>query len=83
MTAAAVLRANIESSIEGLITIALTGALGGRLRDLADVLIAVPSEETPRIQECHLLMGHALCDAVEQAIVAEDAVSAAHNVVEE
>jgi D-sedoheptulose 7-phosphate isomerase len=54
----------------GLFTIALTGASGGHLRGLADALIAVPSEETPRIQECHILMGHAICDAVEQAIVA-------------
>ena len=52
----------------GLFTIALTGASGGRIRGLADALIAVPSEETPRIQECHILLGHALCDAVEQAI---------------
>ena len=55
----------------GLFTIALTGSTGGRLRDLADVLIAVPSDETPRIQECHILFGHALCDAVEQAILEE------------
>ncbi len=54
----------------GLFTIALTGASGGRMRDLVDVLIAVPSEETPRIQECHILAGHAICDAVESAIVA-------------
>jgi len=53
----------------GLCTIALTGASGGRLRGLVDVLIAVPSEETPRIQECHILFGHALCDAVEQAVL--------------
>jgi D-sedoheptulose 7-phosphate isomerase len=52
----------------GLPTIALTGASGGRLRSLVDTLIAVPSEETPRIQECHILLGHALCDAVEQAL---------------
>jgi len=52
----------------GLRTIGLTGASGGLLRDLVDVLIAVPSEETPRIQECHILLGHALCDAVEQAL---------------
>jgi hypothetical protein len=38
-----------------------------------DVLIAVPSNETPRIQECHILVGHALCDAVEQAIVTSTA----------
>jgi D-sedoheptulose 7-phosphate isomerase len=54
----------------GLYAIGLTGASGGRLRGLVDTLIAVPSEETPRIQECHILVGHALCDAVEQAIAA-------------
>jgi D-sedoheptulose 7-phosphate isomerase len=54
----------------GLVTIALTGSSGGRLRDLADILIAVPSEETPRIQECHILAGHALCDAVEKSLTA-------------
>ena len=52
----------------GLYTIGLTGATGGRMRELVDVLIAAPSDETPRIQECHILVGHALCDAVEQAI---------------
>ena len=51
----------------GLFTIGLSGSSGGRLRNLVDALIAVPSEETPRIQECHILVGHALCDAVEQA----------------
>lgn len=55
----------------GLFTIALTGALGGASGELVDVLISVPSEETPRIQECHILIGHSLCDAVEQAIAAE------------
>ena len=44
----------------GLYTIGLTGVSGGRLRDLVDSLIAVPSHETPRIQECHILAGHAL-----------------------
>ena len=57
----------------GLFTIALTGISGGRLRDLVHVLIAVPSDETPRIQECHILIGHALCDAVEQAATSETA----------
>jgi D-sedoheptulose 7-phosphate isomerase len=53
----------------GLFTIALTGASGGQMAKLVDVLINVPSDETPRIQECHILAGHALCDAVEGAIV--------------
>jgi D-sedoheptulose 7-phosphate isomerase len=65
---ASVIQAIERARRMGLATIALTGATGGRLRGLPDVLIAVPSEETPRIQECHILAGHALCDAVEQAI---------------
>ena len=52
----------------GLFTIAMTGIDGGRMRGIADVLIAVPSAETPRIQECHILAGHALCDVVERAV---------------
>jgi D-sedoheptulose 7-phosphate isomerase len=59
----------------GLYTIGLTGASGGQLQTLVDALIAVPSTETPRIQECHILIGHALCDAVEQAIVGASAIS--------
>ena len=54
----------------GLFTIAMTGASGGQMRGQVDVLVDVPSEETPRIQECHILAGHALCDVVESAIVA-------------
>ena len=54
----------------GIHTIGLTGASGGQLRGLVNTLIAVPTEETPRIQECHILIGHALCDVVERAITA-------------
>jgi D-sedoheptulose 7-phosphate isomerase len=57
----------------GLYTIGLSGATGGRMRELVDVLIAAPSNDTPRIQECHILVGHALCDAVELAISAAPA----------
>jgi D-sedoheptulose 7-phosphate isomerase len=57
----------------GLSTIGFTGASGGRLRGLVDTLIAVPTDETPRVQECHILLGHALCDAVEQALAIENA----------
>ena len=57
----------------GLYTIGLSGAAGGRMRELVDVLIAAPSNDTPRIQECHILVGHALCDAVELAISAAPA----------
>jgi D-sedoheptulose 7-phosphate isomerase len=63
-----VVQAVITAKRLKLSTIALTGATGGKLRGLVDVLVNVPSEETPRIQECHILIGHALCDAVEQAM---------------
>jgi len=67
---------NSESVIQGIAaakqlgvyTVALTGAGGGRLRGQADTHIMVPSNEVPRIQECHILIGHALCDTVEQAL---------------
>jgi D-sedoheptulose 7-phosphate isomerase len=55
----------------GLATIALTGASGGALKEIVDILIAVPSDMTPRVQECHILAGHALCDAVESMIAGE------------
>jgi D-sedoheptulose 7-phosphate isomerase len=65
-----VIRAVLCARRLGLFTIGITGTSGGRLRDLVDVLIAAPSEETPRVQECHILLGHALCDAIEQAVYA-------------
>jgi D-sedoheptulose 7-phosphate isomerase len=52
----------------GLGTIGLTGADGGPLRDVADVCIEAPSDETPRIQEAHTLIGHLLCELVEREI---------------
>lgn len=51
-------------------TIALTGTGGGRCAEVADVLLAVPSSCTPRIQEMHITMGHMLCDLVEKALLA-------------
>jgi D-sedoheptulose 7-phosphate isomerase len=55
----------------GLLTIGMTGEPGGKMKALVDVLIAVPSNDTPRIQECHILVGHTLCDAVEQAVTTQ------------
>jgi D-sedoheptulose 7-phosphate isomerase len=65
----------------GIHTIGLTGASGGRMREIVDTLIAVPSAETPRIQECHILIGHALCDVVESEMVNSPAVSGIHSEV--
>ncbi len=49
----------------GMITIAFTGAAGGRLKGLAQHLINVPSSDTPRIQEAHIMLGHIVCQLVE------------------
>ena len=53
---------------KGLITIGLTGESGGKMKELCDYCICVPSNETPRIQESHLLVGHILCSIIEEAI---------------
>ena len=55
----------------GLCTVALTGQGGGKLKGVADYCICAPSKETPRIQECHILIGHVIAELVEQAIFDE------------
>jgi D-sedoheptulose 7-phosphate isomerase len=55
----------------GLRTVALTGASGGKLKTAVDHCLCAPSEETPRIQECHILMGHIIAELVEQTIFYE------------
>jgi len=65
--------ANILSAIEaarekGMVVIGLTGESGGKMRDLCDVCLCVPSTSTPRIQECHILIGHTICELLEQIL---------------
>lgn len=50
---------------KGMITIAFTGLTGGTMKGLSDYLINVPSTDTPRIQESHILLGHIVCQLVE------------------
>jgi D-sedoheptulose 7-phosphate isomerase len=52
----------------GMTVVALTGAGGGQLAELADILLDVPSRETPRIQEMHLMLYHYLCEEIERRI---------------
>ena len=53
---------------QGLTAAALSGEGGGKLRGIADPLIMVPSRETARIQEMHILLGHILCTEVEHQL---------------
>lgn len=55
--------------------IGMVGAQGGKMAELVDVLIQVPSPRTMRVQECHITIGHILCFAVEQAMLTCEASS--------
>ena len=55
----------------GLATVALTGESGGKLRPLVDHCLCAPSKNTPRIQECHSLIGHILAEIIEQELFHE------------
>jgi D-sedoheptulose 7-phosphate isomerase len=59
----------------GLRTIGLTGSGGGRVAEYCDVLMAVPLQQTPRIQEVHLVTFHAICGALEQRLFGASSVA--------
>lgn len=65
-----VLRAVEAARRLGCLTVALTGGTGGALATAADEAFVVPSAETPRIQETHITLGHALCALVEELLAA-------------
>jgi D-sedoheptulose 7-phosphate isomerase len=67
-----VLRAMSTARKIGLHTIALTGRTGGNLKNTVDHCICVPSSETPRIQECHSLIGHIMSELVEREMFREE-----------
>jgi D-sedoheptulose 7-phosphate isomerase len=65
-----VLRAMQRAADLGVYRVGLTGGTGGRLREHSDLCLVVPSENTARIQEAHILIGHLLCDLVERRAAA-------------
>ncbi len=65
--------ANIVKAFEAakekkITTIGFTGAAGGKMKDISDHLFNVPSTDTPRIQESHILIGHIICELVEEKL---------------
>lgn len=56
----------------GVVTVAMTGETGGKLATKADYLLNVPSTDTPRIQESHILIGHIICEIVESHMFPRD-----------
>lgn len=57
-----------EAKRKGLISVGLTGNRGGSMNGLCDYVFAVPSSNTPKIQEGHLIIGHTLCGIIEEKI---------------
>lgn len=56
-----------------MVTIGFTGATGGKMKALSDYLFNVPSTDTPRIQESHIMIGHIICELVEKKLFPETA----------
>lgn len=63
-----VLRAFETANKLGIVTVGLTGETGGKMKDVSTFLIKVPSKDTPRIQESHILIGHIICELIESRI---------------
>jgi len=57
-----------ECRLKGIKSIGFTGSSGGKMNDLCDILVKIPSDVTPRIQEMHILIGHIICSIAEEAI---------------
>jgi D-sedoheptulose 7-phosphate isomerase len=63
-----ILKAVLLAKEKGAVTIGFTGEDGGKLKDMVDVCLMVPSSNTARIQECHITVGHILCSIVEREL---------------
>ena len=67
-----IIKAFEAAKANGVITIGFTGETGGKMKEICDYLINVPSKDTPRIQESHILLGHIICQLVEEIIFGVD-----------
>ncbi len=63
-----ILRAYDVCNEMGITTISMTGKTGGKMKDRSTLLLNVPSTDTPRIQESHIMIGHIICELIESAI---------------
>ena len=61
-----VVKAMQKASEIGMITIGFSGKDGGKMQEICDIMICIPSDDTPRIQEAHILVGHIVCQLIEE-----------------
>jgi len=64
-----ILKAVETANAAGMITVGMTGASGGKMKGLCKYLLIIPSDDTPRIQEAHILIGHIICEVVEKKML--------------
>ncbi len=63
-----IINAFASAKKKGITTVALVGRDGGKMAQMADIALVVPSDSTPRIQESHILIGHIICDIIEKEL---------------
>ena len=68
-----ILRALKVAKSKEMVTVAMTGESGGKMKDVVDFLLNVPSTDTPRIQEAHIMLGHIFCQIVEEDLFGKNA----------
>jgi D-sedoheptulose 7-phosphate isomerase len=66
-----VIRAFDAAHEKGMITIGMTGIGGGKMKEKSNYLIEIPSKDTPRIQESHIMIGHVICELIETNLFSE------------
>lgn len=69
-----ILLAQEEAKKRGMTVISFTGETGGKMKEQADYLFNVPSTDTPRIQETHILIGHIICQLVEEDLFSSETI---------
>jgi D-sedoheptulose 7-phosphate isomerase len=67
-----ILKALLAAKDKNIITVGFTGENGGKMSGLCDYIVKVPSNETPKIQECHIMIGHIICALIEEDIYGMD-----------
>ncbi len=63
-----VVKAIEQATQNGMTVVSMTGSSGGKMKDISRHIIRIPSTDTPRIQECHMLIGHTICEIVESTL---------------
>ena len=66
-----IIKAVETAKLKNIKVIGMTGKTGGKLKNMVDILINIPSDDTPRIQEGHIMIGHIICCLVEKELFNE------------